>query len=144
MCTTAKRWERVFYFITFFTQGSSYLVPAAYAVMHRTHHKYGDTEKDPRFIMMGELFQNNHHYKKFDPNFARRWYEFDSTYIIMTALQYYEIIKLKPLTAWGMSFSNYSPQTTQHHNPNQHNQCPTKYDLLKQRNLISTQHSIKE
>jgi stearoyl-CoA desaturase (delta-9 desaturase) len=24
------------------------------------------------FIMMGELFQNNHHFKKYDPNFAKK------------------------------------------------------------------------
>jgi stearoyl-CoA desaturase (delta-9 desaturase) len=33
--------------MTWLTQGSSYLVPRAYAVMHRMHHTYSDTEKDP-------------------------------------------------------------------------------------------------
>ena len=32
---------------TWFFQGSSYLVPRAYGVMHRMHHVYSDTEKDP-------------------------------------------------------------------------------------------------
>jgi stearoyl-CoA desaturase (delta-9 desaturase) len=49
------------------------------------------------FILMGELFQNNHHHKKHDPNFAKKWYEFDGTFIIMKGLQYIGIIKLKPL-----------------------------------------------
>lgn len=31
----------------YITQGSSYLVPRAYAVMHRMHHAYSDTDKDP-------------------------------------------------------------------------------------------------
>ncbi|HJY23269.1 MAG TPA: hypothetical protein VJ279_10310, partial [Hanamia sp.] len=47
MFTTSKNWERAFYLMTWFTQGSSYLVPRAYAVMHRMHHAYSDTEKDP-------------------------------------------------------------------------------------------------
>src|SRR6478609_6645894 len=47
MYTTSKGWERFFYLSTWITQGSSYLVPRAYAVMHRMHHVYSDTEKDP-------------------------------------------------------------------------------------------------
>lgn len=214
MYTTSKRWEKTFYMMTWFTQGSSFLVPRAYAVMHRMHHTYSDTEKDPHsphffedilqmmlhthkifnafhsgknlpdpqftkeyipvwnrldkignsvitrllfagayttfyiifapnlwwflllpvhfimgpiqgaivnwfghkfgysnfnngdhsknttpwgFLMMGELFQNNHHYKKQDPNFAKKWYEFDGTYVVMTCLHYCRIIRLKPL-----------------------------------------------
>ncbi|MDQ6901794.1 MAG: fatty acid desaturase [Bacteroidota bacterium] len=218
MYTTSKRWEKAFYMMTWFTQGSSYLVPRAYAVMHRMHHTYSDTEKDPHsphffkdilqmmlhthrifnafhsgqnlpdpqftkeyipvwtrldrignsavtrvlfalayvafyiifapnfwwflllpihfvmgpiqgaivnwfghkfgysnfnngdhsknttpwgFLMMGELFQNNHHYKKQDPNFAKKWYEFDATYIVMMGLHYFRIIRLKPLPVKG-------------------------------------------
>ena len=40
-------WQRVFYVLTFLTQGSSYLNPRAYALLHRMHHAYSDTEKDP-------------------------------------------------------------------------------------------------
>ncbi|MBS1638201.1 MAG: acyl-CoA desaturase [Bacteroidetes bacterium] len=40
-------WERFFYMLTFLTQGSSFLNPRAYAIMHRMHHAYSDTEKDP-------------------------------------------------------------------------------------------------
>src|SRR3954470_16204250 len=47
MYNTSKNWEKVFYFSTWFVQGSSYLVPRAYGVMHRMHHTYSDTEKDP-------------------------------------------------------------------------------------------------
>lgn len=39
--------EKVFYFLTWFFQGSSFLNPRAYAVMHRMHHEHSDTEKDP-------------------------------------------------------------------------------------------------
>lgn len=47
MFTMNKFWERFFYLLTFFTQGSSFLNPRAYAIMHRMHHAYSDTEKDP-------------------------------------------------------------------------------------------------
>ena len=47
MYFTRPFWEKTFYFLTWFFQGSSYLVPRAYAVMHRMHHAYSDTEKDP-------------------------------------------------------------------------------------------------
>ena len=47
MYTTGKKREKIFYFLTWFTQGSSFLVPRAYAVMHRMHHVFSDTEKDP-------------------------------------------------------------------------------------------------
>lgn len=213
MYTTSKGWERTFYFLTWFAQGSSYLVPRAYAVMHRMHHEYSDTEKDPHsphffkdvwhmmmhtakiysdfqtnknlpepqftkdylpvwtkldrighstavrlvfglaytafyiyfapsmwwflllpihylmgpvqgaivnwcghkygysnfkngdhsrnttpwgVLLMGELFQNNHHYDKENANFARRWYEFDTTYLIMRVMNKVGIIHLVP------------------------------------------------
>ncbi len=216
MYTTSKKWEKTFYIMTWLTQGSSYLVPRAYAVMHRMHHTYSDTEKDPHsphfftdilhmmintvkifrgfqtrknlpdpqftkeyipmwdkldrlghhtitrilfgalytafyiifapnywwflllpihfimgpiqgaivnwfghkmgysnfdngdhsknttpwgIIMMGELFQNNHHFKKYDPNFAKKWYEFDTTFIVMKVLHRLKIIRLISLPA---------------------------------------------
>ena len=52
-------------------------------------------------VMMGELFQNNHHYEKMDPNFAKKWYEFDFTYQIMKGLHTLRIIKLKPVLVVG-------------------------------------------
>ncbi|MEJ7739804.1 MAG: acyl-CoA desaturase [Chitinophagaceae bacterium] len=42
-----KVWERVFYLFTFITQGSSFISPRGYAIMHRMHHAYTDTDKDP-------------------------------------------------------------------------------------------------
>ena len=216
MYTTSKNWERVFYATTWLVQGSSFLVPRAYGVMHRMHHTYSDTEKDPhsphffrdvyqmmqstilifrgfltgqnlpdpqftkaplpvwdrldRFghhiitrlffgaaytafyiylapnawwflllpvhflmgpiqgaivnwcghkygysnfnngdhskntspwgiLLMGELFQNNHHYAKDDANFAKKWFEFDLTFFIMRGLHAVRIIKLNPVAA---------------------------------------------
>lgn len=45
--TMSKRWERFFFMFTYLTQGSSYLSPKAYGIMHRVHHAYTDTELDP-------------------------------------------------------------------------------------------------
>jgi stearoyl-CoA desaturase (delta-9 desaturase) len=43
----SKGWERFFYAMAWITQGSSYMSPRAYAIMHRLHHAYTDTERDP-------------------------------------------------------------------------------------------------
>lgn len=45
--TMSKSWERFFYICTYMAQGSSYMSPSAYAIMHRMHHAYTDTDKDP-------------------------------------------------------------------------------------------------
>ena len=45
--TMNKFWERFFYIFAYFTQGSTYLSPRTYAIMHRMHHAYADTPKDP-------------------------------------------------------------------------------------------------
>jgi len=39
--------EKVCFFLTWLTQGSNYLSAYGYGVMHRMHHAYADTEKDP-------------------------------------------------------------------------------------------------
>lgn len=45
--TMSRFWERFFFVFTYITQGSSYLSPRAYGIMHRMHHAYTDTELDP-------------------------------------------------------------------------------------------------
>lgn len=45
--TMSRSWERFFYIFSYITQGSSYMSPRSYAVMHRMHHAYTDTELDP-------------------------------------------------------------------------------------------------
>ena len=45
--TMSKRTERVFHFLSWFVGGPSYLSPRAYAILHRMHHAYSDTPKDP-------------------------------------------------------------------------------------------------
>ncbi|GAA4469822.1 acyl-CoA desaturase [Nibrella saemangeumensis] len=47
MFTMSPFWEKFFYVLTFISQGSSFLSPRAYGIMHRLHHAYADTEKDP-------------------------------------------------------------------------------------------------
>lgn len=210
MFTMNKFWEKFFYIFSWVTQGSSYLNPRAYAILHRMHHAYSDTEKDPHtphffrevftmmmhtkrvyndvlnkrvvveekfdrnfpeypvidriadswftriafgvgytafyaafatqwwmflllpihylmgpvhgaivnwaghkygyrnynekdhskntfildLLMMGELFQNNHHHRGSRPNFAAKWYEFDPTYPIILLFDKLGIIQL--------------------------------------------------
>ena len=42
-----KFWEKTFYIFCYLLQGSAYLTPRAYGIMHRMHHTYSDTKKDP-------------------------------------------------------------------------------------------------
>ncbi len=204
-------WERFFYLLTYIGQGSSFLNPFAYATMHRDHHSFSDTEKDPHsphfftdvfqmskatvltyrdhvkrsknpsasiaqkypqwkivdrigssipsrivfglaytsfyiafasswwmflllpihfimgplhgaivnwcghkygyanfdnadhskntspfgFLMLGELFQNNHHRFPNSANFAKKWFEFDPVYPVLRLLHLTRIIKLR-------------------------------------------------
>lgn len=204
-------WEKFFYLLLLISQGSSFLNPRAYAILHRMHHAYSDTPKDPHsphffkdvfgmmiatknmylaylmhkiepepafqgnypewplvdrigdswfwrlacgvgyisfyvvfathwwmylllpihflmgplhgaivnwcghkygysnhdnddhsknslpwdFLLMGELFQNNHHKKPNSPNFASKWWEFDPTYPIMKVLHWAHIIRIR-------------------------------------------------
>jgi len=46
-------------------------------------------------LMMGELFQNNHHHHPLKINFAVKWFELDPTWQIMKLLNFLKIIKLK-------------------------------------------------
>ena len=47
MFTMSVRSERVWHVLTYLVQGSSYLSPRAYAILHREHHAYSDTARDP-------------------------------------------------------------------------------------------------
>jgi stearoyl-CoA desaturase (Delta-9 desaturase) len=214
MFTMNKFWERFFHVLTYLSQGSSYLNPRAYAVLHRMHHAFSDTDRDPHsphhtknvftmmwktkdiynalingkkkieerfdknyptwpildkiaesgtsrllwgigyiilyilafvyldmhwaffmllpihflmgpihgaivnwsghkygyqnydnndksknslvfdFLMMGELFQNNHHKLPMNINFASKWYEFDPTFLVIKLLNKIKVIKL--------------------------------------------------
>lgn len=211
MFSTNKFTERIFHLLTFVCQGSSFLNPRAYAIMHREHHAFSDTEKDPHspyfftdvfqmmwrtaqsyklyekrlkepdaefkgnypewrlldywgstffsrilfgcfyvafyvvfathwwmflllpihlmmgpihgaivnwcghkygyanfdngdksknttpfdFFMLGELFQNNHHKRPNNANFAAKWFEFDPVYPVMKFMHWIRLIKLR-------------------------------------------------
>lgn len=43
----SKGWERFFYLLTYVSQGSSFLNPRGYALLHRMHHAFSDGERDP-------------------------------------------------------------------------------------------------
>lgn len=59
--TMSKTMERITYVLTWIFQGPSYLSAYGYGIMHRMHHAYTDTEKDP-------------HSPSHDPNlFAMMW-----------------------------------------------------------------------
>jgi stearoyl-CoA desaturase (Delta-9 desaturase) len=85
MFTMTKFWEKYFYTLTWVAQGSSYLSPRAYALLHRMHHAYSDTEKDPHsphhtdnlFTMMWKTkdIYNDFVYKRVapDPQFDRHY-----------------------------------------------------------------------
>jgi stearoyl-CoA desaturase (delta-9 desaturase) len=47
MFTMSKGWERFFHLLTALSQGSSFLQPRGYAILHREHHAYSDTPRDP-------------------------------------------------------------------------------------------------
>jgi stearoyl-CoA desaturase (delta-9 desaturase) len=47
MFSMSPRAERAMHLMTAVVQGSSYLEPRAYAILHREHHAFADTEHDP-------------------------------------------------------------------------------------------------
>ncbi|MCF6170849.1 MAG: acyl-CoA desaturase [Bacteroidales bacterium] len=62
----SKTGEKLCYVLTWIFQGPNYLSAYGYGVMHRMHHAYADTEKDP-------------HSPKYDPNpFAMMWRTFNT------------------------------------------------------------------
>ena len=90
--TMSKTTERITYVFTWLFQGSNYLSAYGYGVMHRMHHAYADTEKDPHspkydenvFAMMWRtksIYQNiNKKRIDVDEKFTKNvphWYSFD-------------------------------------------------------------------
>lgn len=79
--------------------------PVQGAVVNWCGHKYGysnfnnnDHSRNSSpwgILLLGELFQNNHHKFKDSPNFAKKWFEFDPTYPVMKLMNFVGIIKLK-------------------------------------------------
>lgn len=75
------------------------------AIVNWCGHKYGYSNHDNDdhsknslpldFLMMGELFQNNHHKSPNSVNFANRWFEFDPSYPIIKMMHFLRIIRLR-------------------------------------------------
>jgi len=81
--------------------------PIQGAIVNWAGHKYGYRNYDEPdhskntlifdFLMLGELFQNNHHHAGARPNFAFKWWEFDPVYPIIKVLDKLGVIKLIPI-----------------------------------------------
>jgi len=56
--TMSKFTEKVFFVLTWIFQGSNYLSPYGYGVMHRMHHAFADTENDPHSPKYDETIFN--------------------------------------------------------------------------------------
>jgi stearoyl-CoA desaturase (delta-9 desaturase) len=46
-------------------------------------------------VMLGELYQNNHHQDQDNPNFGVKWFELDPTYFIIYIFDKVGIVKIK-------------------------------------------------
>ena len=79
--------------------------PVQGAIVNWCGHKYGyanykngDHSKNSEpfgILLMGELFQNNHHKYKESANFAQKWFEFDPTFQVMRLMHAMRIIRFK-------------------------------------------------
>jgi len=88
--TMSKGWEKFFFIVTYITQGSSYMSPKAYGIMHRLHHAHTDTPLDPHspsnssniFSMMWHtrtVYQNILHHKiEIDERYTKNLPSWDS------------------------------------------------------------------
>ena len=57
MYTMSPAVERIVHFLTWVTMGSTYMAPKPYALLHREHHAYSDTPRDPHSpSQIGNLF----------------------------------------------------------------------------------------
>ena len=71
MFKMSRFWEKFFFLGSFIAQGSSYLSPYVYGILHRMHHAYADTEKDPHspkydHTLMNMMWKTRAIYKDID------------------------------------------------------------------------------
>lgn len=67
MFKMSHTWERIFHFFTMVAQGPSFLNPYGYAILHRLHHVYSDSENDPHSPTKAKnpadmMFKTKHQY----------------------------------------------------------------------------------
>jgi stearoyl-CoA desaturase (delta-9 desaturase) len=119
--TMSKAAEKTTYVLTWLFQGSNYLSAYGYGVMHRLHHAYADTDKDPHspkydenvFAMMWRtksIYQSiNRKRIEVDEKFTKnvpQWYRFDRiasskvSRVIWTVL--YVLFFIKFATVWWL------------------------------------------
>lgn len=109
MFTMNRFWEKFFFIFTWIWQGSSFLSPRAYAVLHRMHHAYSDTENDPHsphhtenlFSMMWKTknIYNDvlHHNVQPEPRFTKDLPTWDS----FEKFADYKVVRI----SWGVLYS---------------------------------------
>lgn len=106
------------YLLIIYFQGLSYfwllllpihfmIGPVQGAIVNWCGHKYGysnfdngDKSKNTEIwglVLLGELFQNNHHKFPNSVNFAKKWFEFDPTYAILKVMSWMRIIEFIPI-----------------------------------------------
>ena len=62
---------------------------------YRNYESLSDNSKNTLpldFLMMGELYQNNHHFKPNNINFAVKWFEYDFGYLATKFLKSLKLI----------------------------------------------------
>jgi len=74
MYTMKPRTERALHLMTYLVQGASYLSPRAYAILHRHHHAFSDTDRDPHspLFFPGALRMMLHTKRRYDAYAYRR------------------------------------------------------------------------
>ena len=92
-----------------------FMGPIHGALVNWCGHKYGYSNYDNDdhsknslpldFLMMGELFQNNHHKSPNDANFAKKWFELDPTWYIIRFLHAVRIIRLRKAKVPGTTIT---------------------------------------
>lgn len=101
------------FYVAFATHWWMYLLLPVHFLMGPVHgavvnwcgHKYGysNYENDDHsknslpvdFLMLGELFQNNHHKSPNSLNFAKKWYEFDPSYPVIKLMHHLKVITVR-------------------------------------------------
>ena len=113
-----KFWEKFFFIFQFITQGSSYLSPRAYAILHRMHHAYSDTEKDPHsphhakniFDMMWKTKDIYNEFVKFKRNPEERFLKDLPVWNKLEDLGDQWIVRLAWGTAYTLFYIAFVPQ----------------------------------
>ena len=98
--TMNKFWEKFFYIFAYITQGTSYMSARAYGILHRMHHAYTDTEKDPHSPKyFSNLFSLMWHTKKVYADIMDNRIEVEDRFTK-------NLPDWRSLDLWGQSISN--------------------------------------